>query len=228
MRGFRRDVADHEAVSGAAETSIGDQRDVIAQALADERGGDRQHLAHARSACGAFEADDDHVTSEDLARLHRSETCVFGIEHSCGAFEVRAAVACQLDDAAFRGEVAVQDREATAGLQRLRDRAHHVLWAGSGQPVQFGEERTPGDRGHVLQHPGGAQLLRDQCVATEGEHFRRGVAATRFEIGDDWRGGCGLELLQPELDTGFVRDRQQVHGAVRGSGGGRHRARRVA
>ena len=43
-----RDVADHQAVRRAGEAAVGDQRDLVAEALADERGGDVQHLAHAR------------------------------------------------------------------------------------------------------------------------------------------------------------------------------------
>ena len=60
-RRLRRDVADHEAVRGAGEASVGHERDVVAEAAADERRGDRQHLAHARAAARPFAADDDDV-----------------------------------------------------------------------------------------------------------------------------------------------------------------------
>ena len=44
-----RDVADHQAVRRAREAAVGDQRDLVAEPLADERRGDVQHLAHARA-----------------------------------------------------------------------------------------------------------------------------------------------------------------------------------
>ncbi len=119
-RGFRRDVADHEAVGGAAEAAIGDQRHVVAEAAADQRGGDAEHLAHAGAAGRAFVADHDDVALDDVAGLHRGERLLLAFEHAGAAFEVAGALAGKLQDAAFRREVAVQDRVAAARLQRLR------------------------------------------------------------------------------------------------------------
>ena len=48
-RRLGRDVADHQAVGPAGEAAVGQQRDRIAEALADERAGDQQHLLHARA-----------------------------------------------------------------------------------------------------------------------------------------------------------------------------------
>ena len=69
--GLGRDVAGHEAVGGAAEAPVGEQRDVLAQAGAVDRGGDREHLAHAGAAGGALVADDDDVA---VAGCRRSRT----------------------------------------------------------------------------------------------------------------------------------------------------------
>ena len=44
------DVAGHEAARGAGEAAVGEQRDVLAEARADERRGDGEHLAHAGAA----------------------------------------------------------------------------------------------------------------------------------------------------------------------------------
>ena len=66
-RGLGRDVAGHEAVRGAGEAPVGEQRDVLAQAGAVERRGDGEHLAHARAADGALVADDDDVAGLDGA-----------------------------------------------------------------------------------------------------------------------------------------------------------------
>jgi hypothetical protein len=46
-------VAHHQAVRRAREAAVGDQRHLVAEPLADERGGDVQHLAHAGAASRA-------------------------------------------------------------------------------------------------------------------------------------------------------------------------------
>ena len=55
------DVAGHEAVGGAGEAPVGEQRDVLAEPLPHERRGDREHLAHPGAARGALVADHDDV-----------------------------------------------------------------------------------------------------------------------------------------------------------------------
>ena len=52
--GFGRDVADDEAVAAAGETAVGDERDVLAEALAHDGAGGPEHLAHAGAALRAF------------------------------------------------------------------------------------------------------------------------------------------------------------------------------
>ena len=78
--GFGRNVADDQAVRAAGEAAVGDQADAFAQALADERAGDREHLAHPRSAHRAFAADDHHVARLNLPRLDRGEAGFFAVE----------------------------------------------------------------------------------------------------------------------------------------------------
>ena len=60
------DVADHQAAGGAGEAPVGDHRDALAQALADDRRGDLEHLAHARAARWTLVADHHDVTGVDL------------------------------------------------------------------------------------------------------------------------------------------------------------------
>ena len=68
---FGRDVADHHAPRAAREAAVGDEADRFAEALADQRGGGRQHLLHARPALRAFVADHDHVAGLDRSRHDR-------------------------------------------------------------------------------------------------------------------------------------------------------------
>jgi len=50
--GFWRDVADHGAVAAAAEATVGDERDVFAEAFAHDGARGAEHLAHTGAALG--------------------------------------------------------------------------------------------------------------------------------------------------------------------------------
>ncbi len=52
-------MPDAEAARAARKAAVGDQRHLLAQPLAIERRGGRQHLPHARAALGSLIADDD-------------------------------------------------------------------------------------------------------------------------------------------------------------------------
>ena len=62
-------MAGHQAVRRAGEAAVGEQCDRLAQAFADQRRGDAEHLAHARPADRPLVADDDHVARLDAALL---------------------------------------------------------------------------------------------------------------------------------------------------------------
>src|SRR5829696_8069564 len=74
------DMADAEAARRAREAPVGDQRHLLAHALAIKCGSGRQHLAHAGAALGAFIADHDHRALGDLALLDRREALLLAIE----------------------------------------------------------------------------------------------------------------------------------------------------
>src|SRR3989337_2302151 len=57
---LRPDMADAKAARGAREAAIGDERHLVAHALAVDRRRGRQHLAPARAALLPLIADDDH------------------------------------------------------------------------------------------------------------------------------------------------------------------------
>src|SRR5512146_2761988 len=60
-RRLRRNMSHHEPVATAGEAPIGDQRDLVRQAAADDCARGTQHLAHARTADRTFVADDDDI-----------------------------------------------------------------------------------------------------------------------------------------------------------------------
>ena len=80
--GLGRHVARHHSVGGAAEAAVGHERHRVAEAAADERRGDREHLAHPRPAARPFVADDDDVARLDRPGLHRGERGLFAVEHA--------------------------------------------------------------------------------------------------------------------------------------------------
>src|SRR6185437_9199045 len=68
-RRFRADMADAEAAGGTREAAVGDERHLVAHALAVDRRRRRQHLAHAGAAARPFIADDDDLTRLVVACL---------------------------------------------------------------------------------------------------------------------------------------------------------------
>ncbi len=121
------DVAGHEAARRAAEAAVREQRDALAEPLADERRGHAEHLAHAGAALRAFVADDDDVAGVDLAVRDRLEGVLLAVEDARRAAMLQALVTGDLHDAAVGREVALQDDEAARRLQRLVDRQDDVL-----------------------------------------------------------------------------------------------------
>src|SRR5204862_2106018 len=96
-----RDVADAEPARGAGEPSVGNQRDRFAQARADDRAGDREHLAHARPAARSLVPDDDDVTGLDRLGLDGLERGFFAVEDTRGAAMLHAIGARDLHDGAI-------------------------------------------------------------------------------------------------------------------------------
>ena len=66
VRRLRCDMPDHQPVRRTREAAVGDQCDVLAEPLADDRGGHMQHLAHARAPGRPLVANHDHGTGLDL------------------------------------------------------------------------------------------------------------------------------------------------------------------
>ena len=76
-----RHVTRHQAVGCTGEAAVGQQRDGIAQARADQRRGHAEHFAHARPAFRSLVANHHDVVVFDLARLHGCEGVFLAVEH---------------------------------------------------------------------------------------------------------------------------------------------------
>ena len=185
---FRRDVADHEAVGGAGEAAVGHERNGFAQARTLDGAGDVQHLAHARSALRPFPADDDDVVRLDPPRLHRRERVLFTIEHARRPAMQIPLLARDLRHAAVGGKVAAEDDEPSFGLDRIRQRADHLLPGRLARRARFLTDRAAGDGDLVgMQEPGFEQPLGDDRHATRLVHLGRRVAPPRLHVGEQGR-----------------------------------------
>ncbi len=64
----------------AGEAAVGDEGDVVEQAVAGEGAGGGEHFGHAGAAFGAFVADDDDIAFDDLTGFEAAEHVFFGVE----------------------------------------------------------------------------------------------------------------------------------------------------
>ena len=189
--------------------------------FADERGGDVQHLAHARAAGRALVADHDHVARLDRPGLDRGEALLLGVEDARRAAVVEPLVAGELDDGALGRERAAQDREPAGRLERLAATRRRRPGRASSTSAPTSAERAAVDAARVAVGDAGAdELARDEADAAGLVHVGGDVAAARLQVGDD-RGALGdlVEVLELERDPDLAGDREQVQDAVRRAAG---------
>ena len=99
----------------------------VAEARAHDRRGHAEHLAHARTALGAFVADHDDVAGLDGAGLDGGEGRFLALEHPRRPLVPGQRRAGHLHHAALRRDVAVQHEQAAGGLERRVEGPHDVL-----------------------------------------------------------------------------------------------------
>src|SRR5512144_2346278 len=137
-------MADAKAAGRAREAAVGDERHLVAHALAVERSRGREHLAHAGAAFGALVADDEHLALLVALGAHRGEGILLAIEAAGRPAELKPLHAGDLDDGAVRRERALEADDASRGRERLVSGTHHVLIRIT---LNFGEILIPGPTG---------------------------------------------------------------------------------
>src|ERR1700735_5914579 len=75
-------MARHQSVGGAAEATVGQQRNRASETLAHKSRGHAQHFAHARSALGAFIADDHDIAGMNLLAGDGGHGVLFGFKNA--------------------------------------------------------------------------------------------------------------------------------------------------
>jgi hypothetical protein len=198
--GFRRHVADHHAPGAAREAAVGDQAHALAQALADQRAGGRQHLGHARAALGAQVAQHHHVAGLDLAGHDGGQRALLVVEHTRRAGDDRVLQAGDLGHAAFGAQVALEDGQVALGVHRVGQTGRITSWSArsGGTSARFCATvlpvmvmQSPCSRPGVQQHlhhgrdAAGAVQVDGQVLAAGlqvAQH--RGLAAHALEVVD--------------------------------------------
>ena len=130
-------------------------------------------------------------------------------------------MACELHRAALGREVAVEDGDAAACLQRRLDRDDDRLALGLDGGVGDLAERAPVDRARALvQESRLLQLARHERDAAGVVHVVCVPAAPRLHVGDDRRlRRDALEVVDREVDAEVTGDRDEVQDAVRRAAG---------
>src|SRR5262245_23446255 len=207
-RSFRPGMAHAEAARRAGETSVGDERDFFAGALAVKRGRGRQHLAHAGTAARPLVADDENVALLVLAMLDRVEAGLLAIEAARRPAELQRLHAGDLHDRAFGSEIAFESDHAAGRQQGLVGRTHDVLIRIPFHVLEIFGDGASGYREAIAMQVSVIEKGFHQKRHTASfEHILGDITATRFQICDirslfeDFR-----HIEKIERDTALVRD----------------------
>ena len=205
-------------MGAAGETSVGDEGDSLAEALTHDGAGGSEHLAHARSALGAFVADDDDVAVFDLAVEDTAKRGFFGFVDDGLAGEGVAFLAGDLGDGAFGGEVTAQDAQVAVGLDRIGEGADDVLVGGVTADVRevLGDGLAGDGHAMAVQEALIEEHLEQRLEATDADKVGHVVFAARLEVGEHRHASAdALKILEGEFDARGMGHRDEVQYSVR-------------
>ncbi len=218
MGTLRPDVTHAEPARRAREPAVGDQRDLLAHALAGQgrRGG--QHLTHARASSGAFVADHDHLAFLVFTPFHSLERVLFTFEDPGRASEalLLGAHARDLHDCAFRGKVALEANHAAGGRDRRFDRIDDLAVGLAPDHVELLAHGSAAGRNAVLvDQPGLLQFLHDHRHTTGLVEVLGHIFTARLEVHEIGRVLENLANVEKvEVDPGLMGNRGQVQAGI--------------
>ena len=226
MRRLGADMAHAEPPRRATESPVGDQRHLLAHALAGQRGRRRQHLAHARPAGGAFVADDDHLALLVRARLDGGEGVFFAFKHAGGAAEhlFLGRHARHLHDGPVGADVAAQAHHAAGLGQRSADGIDHPPIRLSLDLVQFRPQRAARCGHAIAVHiPRPQQFLHHHRHAADLVQVLGHIFPARPKIDEIGRVAHDVgHVEQVEIDPRFMRYGGQVQRRIGGPASAGH------
>ena len=209
-------MAEHQTLSGAGEPTVRDHRDRAAQALADDRRGDLQHLAHPGPALGSFVADDHRIARLDPPRVDRGERVLLPVENTRGSTMRGCRVLRDLGHRPVRREVALQDDQPALRPQWFRKRSHHLLARGLGHVLALLAQRPARDRQRIpIDEAAVKQAPRQERDAPGSVQLDRSESATRLQVAQQRCAAADpVDVVDRELDADLSRERQQVQHRV--------------
>ena len=213
-------MSDCRAAGSTREPAVGNQRDGGAQTHSDDGGCRVQHLAHARTALGAFIADYHHVALMNPAALDGVDCILFAVKNTRGAFvpEHFRRNGGFLDNTGVRRKIALENRDA-AGLHiRIVNRTDNF-----GIPVDAAADVftdiLSGDRRKIQMQQSLLRKLRHNRIDAArfvqifhvGRPCRCQVAQIRRARGNL------IGDLHIDLDAGLVRDSGKMQHGIGGT-----------
>ena len=211
-------------MGGAGEPAVGNQGHRVAQALADQRAGYRQHFPHAGTALGALVADDDDVALVNLAALDGLEGGFFLFEYPGGTLIDLFLVAGHLDDRAIGGQVAAQDGQAARGTAGIIGPVDYCLVVDGGH-IGHVLGQGPAGNGHgvAVEQAGLQHSLGHQGNAAVAVQVGHNIAPAGAHVGNVGSAAAdAVEVVQAQLNPRFVGDGHQVQDGVGGAAHGQH------
>src|SRR6187455_905019 len=113
-------MSNNEAVAATGKSSIGDERNFVAEPSPHDGACRTQHFPHSGTTARTFVANHHDIARFDLAGKDRSRGAFFTIKNSGSASEAQSFLAGDLRNRAFRREVAVHHHEVTVLFDRIR------------------------------------------------------------------------------------------------------------
>ena len=199
--------------------------------FADERGGDVQHLAHARAAGRALVADHDDVARAGCARaLTAAKHVLLRVEHArraaCGT-GARGRRASRRSRRARGCRAGSRGRPSPSAASRSGRRPPGPASRRTAAAT-CGERAAVDVRRVAVHEPRFQQLARDERDAAGGVQVGRDEAAARLDVGDDRRArGDPVELVDRQRRC-RARARSRAGAGRRSSSRRSRRSRRSA
>src|SRR5262249_60746506 len=110
------DVPDKNPPAGPPKTAVGKRGTVSPKPAPTQCSRYRQHLPHARSAARPFVANDQDIARLDLPLVDGSKSSFLAVKDPGNAAERLVVVACNFNDTAFRGQIALENHQPTRRL----------------------------------------------------------------------------------------------------------------
>ncbi len=203
----------------AGDAGVGDKGDFAFEFGHGEGGAGDVDFWHA-GGDGATAAHDDDVTGFDAA-FGSGFMHGFGVvETDGGAAEAWGVHGGDFEDDAVGGDVAEADLDVGVGLEGGVQGGDEDLVLGDGWGVGevFGEGLAGDGEAVAIEEAAVVKVLQKHGGAADAVEVIHGAETTGREVAEDGGSAAnGLDVLQGEIDTGFVGEGEDVQDAIGGA-----------